>query len=60
MSDVITKDYAILNGLRYFNTGRPCKHGHYSRRYTISGSCKECGQVYYDNHKEKIEKNKLK
>lgn len=25
-----------------YTTGRPCKHGHYTYRYTQSGTCSEC------------------
>lgn len=26
----------------FFETGRPCKRGHYSKRYTSTGGCVEC------------------
>jgi hypothetical protein len=36
------KDNAIALGLRTYNTGKPCKHGHLSDRYTKSSCCVEC------------------
>lgn len=32
---------AELGSTKYF-TGQPCKHGHYSPRYTQSGTCQDC------------------
>ena len=26
----------------YYFTGKPCKHGHISKRHTISGTCYTC------------------
>lgn len=36
------RNEAIALGLRKFNTGRACRHGHYADRYVDSGSCCEC------------------
>lgn len=33
---------AIALGLTRFNTGRPCRHGHYSDRQAPSGKCLAC------------------
>lgn len=33
---------ARINGERTFSTGKPCKWGHTTYRYTISGSCSAC------------------
>ena len=30
----------------YYNTSKPCKHGHAPLRYTKSGICVECGRSY--------------
>lgn len=27
---------------RFYNTGQPCKNGHHSDRYTVSGGCVTC------------------
>lgn len=32
-------------GARYFFTGKPCKHGHVSPRYTKGGSCVFCTRI---------------
>lgn len=33
---------AIKIGLAKYNTGRPCRHGHFADRYTKSGACSSC------------------
>jgi len=33
---------AAAAGLKKYNTGRPCKHGHLSDRYVDSGACSAC------------------
>ncbi|EMR19928.1 conserved hypothetical protein [Klebsiella pneumoniae] len=38
----ITQREAIEQGLTRFYTGKACKHGHDSERYTISGECVTC------------------
>jgi len=32
---------AISQGLKFYNTGKPCKYGHFSDRY-VAGQCVEC------------------
>jgi len=51
---IITKQHAIQNKLTRYFTGNPCKRGHISERYTISGMCCDCSLVRYSN---KIYKN---
>jgi len=36
---------AKLLGLKTYNTGKPCKHGHFADRYTIAAKCVECTVV---------------
>lgn len=33
---------AAAAGLKKYNTGRPCKHGHKADRYVDSGACSDC------------------
>lgn len=33
---------AAAAGLKKYNTGRPCKHGHTADRYVDSGACSDC------------------
>lgn len=37
-----TRQEAIRLNLPRFNNGRPCKYGHFTDRYTVSGSCVGC------------------
>lgn len=37
-----TRQEAITAQERYFFNGKPCKHGHISKRLTVNGSCYEC------------------
>jgi hypothetical protein len=43
---------AFQLGLRKYFTGRPCRHGHMSERYTLSGGCIECLTNYQSRIKE--------
>ena len=40
-----TRKQAIANGDIVYNTGKPCKHGHYSNRRTATGVCIECERI---------------
>ena len=40
-----TRRDAIMSGDRQYNTGRACKHGHLSPRYTINNVCLQCQAV---------------
>jgi hypothetical protein len=67
---------AKAQGLDKYNTGKPCRNGHLSDRYTLNGTCVECCKItsqkheyervgydkkYYESHKEEIsKKNKEK
>jgi len=37
-----TRKEAIESGSMWFYTGKPCKHGHYSKRRTVQPNCWEC------------------
>ncbi len=37
-----TRKAAFAKGETYYDTGKPCKLGHYSKRYTSSYVCVEC------------------
>lgn len=39
---IIERAEAKAKGLNTYFTGRPCRNGHNSYRYTTSGSCAEC------------------
>lgn len=39
---VTSRKEAINLGLKYYFTGKPCKHGHVSKRKSYSGVCYEC------------------
>jgi len=40
--DVISKKDAIEQGLKHYYTGKPCIHGHYSKRQVSDRSCVLC------------------
>ena len=37
-----SRSKAIEAGEMYYKTGKPCKHGHFSKRFTADGGCYEC------------------
>ena len=42
MNAIISRDVAAKDGKKRFYTGKPCKKGHDSERYTSTGGCIEC------------------
>jgi hypothetical protein len=40
--EVISRDVAVLKGLRHYFTGTPCSRGHVSERFVSIRKCKEC------------------
>lgn len=43
--EIISRKTALMSGRLKFFTGRPCKHGHISERYTSTGNCILCNRV---------------
>lgn len=41
-----TRQAAIQRGVKLYFSGKPCKRGHLSARYTASGQCVECVKVH--------------
>jgi hypothetical protein len=52
--EVITRMEAAKLGLLRFYTGKPCKHGHDSERYTRTNTCIECAKLATDRYNQKI------
>lgn len=51
-----TRKEAIEARERYFFTGKPCKHGHISKRITINGVCYECSNTRSKEHQAEMRK----
>lgn len=43
---IIDRDKSRSLGLMHYYTGKPCKHGHYSDRFTVTGICVDCGRIH--------------
>jgi len=64
----ISRKEALKDGLTYYYTGAPCKHGHDSERYTSTHSCVEClkktdkasRRRYRERNREKIKERARK
>lgn len=41
MTDLISRQYAIANGLGKYFTGKPCRKGHVAERW-VAGACVQC------------------
>ena len=52
MDGVLTRTEAIAKGLKVYFTGKPCKHGHISNRYTAKGTCVACALKASDSTSE--------
>lgn len=52
---LIERAEAVVKGLLYYYTGRPCKHGHVAKRQTKNGTCCACisltGKRWYKKNK---------
>ena len=42
--DIISRQDAKTQGLKFYFTGVACKHGHVCRRFVSNGQCEECGR----------------
>ena len=42
------RDTALINGKRFYNTGKPCRAGHLSDRYASTGNCVRCIEIRGD------------
>jgi hypothetical protein len=56
--DIITRQQALEQGLTYYFTGKPCKHGHIAKRVTKKCQCHTCYRQGIDSwntrNKEKV------
>ncbi len=52
-----TRKAAFAKGETYYDTGKPCKHGHYSKRFTSSWGCTVCDAGRW-NQLSEAEKNR--
>ncbi|MBZ9888092.1 hypothetical protein LB559_09085 [Mesorhizobium sp. BR1-1-3] len=60
-----TRAEAKAIGSKWYFTGKPCKHGHVSMRYTSGGRCVECQSDYLrkwsaDNPEYYLERNRVR
>lgn len=46
MPKIVTRAYALKNGINRFFTGVPCKRGHVCLRQTSNSQCTECRNEY--------------
>ncbi|EJD6367785.1 hypothetical protein LHV16_17615 [Providencia rettgeri] len=51
---IITRKEAVTNGLSRFYTGKPCRHGHDSERFTSNGVCVECSAINSAAYRKEI------
>ena len=50
----MTRREAIKLKNKMYNTGKPCKNGHFADRYTIDGACSVCRSEYQKADREAI------
>jgi hypothetical protein len=57
---IISRSEAKKKGLKYFFTGKPCKHGHIAPQYVSCYKCVKCnklnGSAWYKDNKERHRK----
>ena len=44
--ELLSRKDALSQGLKHYFTGKPCKHGHLSKRFASTGNCVACSQIY--------------
>jgi hypothetical protein len=54
MMEVISRAEARELGLKFYFTGKPCKHGHVSERYVSTHFCKKCMDKRYEDNSELV------
>lgn len=47
---IISRDEARASQLKFYYTGRPCRHGHIANRYTSNNICVECQAISNQRH----------
>ena len=52
MSRAAERASAKLAGEKFYFTGKPCKNGHISKRYTDRGTCVQCMVLSFESKKE--------
>lgn len=61
--EIISRAEAKQQGLKYYFTGKPCKHGHLSTRQIDSCMCCECDRIWHNSYnkgwREKTKKQLL-
>ncbi|WP_265730734.1 hypothetical protein [Serratia marcescens] len=53
---IVTRAEAINLGQLRFYTGKPCRNGHYSERFTSNGVCVECSAQHSSAYRKHIKK----
>jgi 5-methylcytosine-specific restriction endonuclease McrA len=61
--EIIARKDALAQGLKYYFTGKPCKNGHVSKRWSVHRLCVGCindfhARWYVANRDKKLKKNK--
>lgn len=49
--EIISRKEAMERGLKYYFTGKPCKHGHIFKRRVITGYCEKCNSIKYSKNR---------
>ena len=57
MVHIISRDDTKAQGLMFYFTGKPCKHGHIDKRYVSSKCCVACSrELSQPCHKKQLDK----
>lgn len=51
-----SREIAVQNGHKYYNSGKPCQNGHITARYTLSSVCVQCNRDRSKRNADKIRK----
>ena len=51
--EIVSRKTALKNGISKYLTGRPCRRGHLTFRYAMTGVCTQCAAEYSKKYKSK-------
>lgn len=55
---IISKEKAKELELKFYFTGKPCKHNHISNRWIHNGMCYECAETWKKNNTDKLKQHR--
>lgn len=49
-----TRNEAVVDGSKFFFTGKPCRAGHTAERYVSTGNCVDCHKISMERYRQNM------